>query len=726
MSEVVGEGVIRITTDESGVDVDGAGKRAGEGYTKGFSSSLKGIGAAIGGVLVAGKALDFVKGGIADAREAQKLTAATGAIIKATGGAANLTADQIGDLSSALSVKNGVDDAAIQRGANLLLTFKNVKKEGEGLNDVFGRATQAGIDLAAAGFGSVEGNALQLGKALNDPLKGISALGRSGVTFTAQQKEQIAGFVEANDLLSAQKIILGEVEAQVGGTGEATATNGEKAALAFGELQEAVGAKLLPVIDRLAGVFVDSVAPAINDVLEGTSALTPVFDAVGSAIGSAFSIFDGGGGAGATGFFTTLQSVAAAVLPQVQSAFAQLAPVVESVFGALSAAAADVLPVVQDTLVNSLLPALQGLIGYVVANVVPVFVQVGQIIATQVVPLIAELATYFYGTLYPAVIAIVTVVATKLRPVFDQLIRTFTTQVLPTIQRLIVQVRTQLIPALLPIISVVVKVVGFLAKLAATILSVVLPPLLKLAGFIFSRVLPAVVGIVTKVAQVISFLIKLGSAIGSAIGKLVAFQTGMVRLVQQGIDAVVRAISALPGKVLGFVSKLVGAGRELISGLLEGMGNAAKGVGGFVAGLASDVGSAVLDAVKGSINAVIDAANNAFPNKISLPGPAPDINLPDNPIPRLQNGTDYTAGGYYNVGEVGQERVYLPQGAKVLSAAKTRQADRQAAAGQLIDYAALAAALADVLGQARPVQFMLPTGDPEAAAMATINRLATL
>ena len=47
-----------------------------------------------------------------------------------------------------------------------------------------------------------------------------------------------------------------------------------------------------------------------------------------------------------------------------------------------------------------------------------------------------------------------------------------------------------------------------------------------------------------------------------------------------------------------------------------------------------------------------------------------------------------------------------------------------------IDYAALAAALAEVLapllaGQ-RPVQFMLPTGDPEAAAMAAINRLVTV
>src|ERR1700712_5749455 len=69
------------------------------------------------------------------------------------------------------------------------------------------------------------------GKALNDPLKGISALSRAGVTFTQSQQDSIKAMVGANDLLGAQKIILGEVEKQVGGTAKATATNGEKASV---------------------------------------------------------------------------------------------------------------------------------------------------------------------------------------------------------------------------------------------------------------------------------------------------------------------------------------------------------------------------------------------------------------------------------------------------------------------------------------------------------------
>ena len=98
MSETVGEGIIRIRTDETGVDYNAAGASAGQGYSRGFAGSLKGIVAAIGGVIAAKKVLDFTKQSVAEAREAQKVGAATEQIIKATGSAAGVTAKQVGDL----------------------------------------------------------------------------------------------------------------------------------------------------------------------------------------------------------------------------------------------------------------------------------------------------------------------------------------------------------------------------------------------------------------------------------------------------------------------------------------------------------------------------------------------------------------------------------------------------------------------------------------------------
>src|SRR5262249_41050332 len=110
-------------------------------------------------------------------------------------------------------------------------------------------------DLAAAGFGDLSGNAVKLGKALQDPIKYTGALARTGVTFTAAQKEQIAALQKSGDLLGAQKLVLGQIEQRVGGTAEATATASQKMATAFGETQEQLGGKLLPVVNLVAGAF---------------------------------------------------------------------------------------------------------------------------------------------------------------------------------------------------------------------------------------------------------------------------------------------------------------------------------------------------------------------------------------------------------------------------------------------------------------------------------------
>lgn len=242
------------------IDASKPGKAAGKSYGTGFSTAAKGIAAGIGALFVVDKVRDFFTSANAEAREAQKVGALTANVIKSTGGAANVTAAQVESLATALSNKAGIDDELIQSGANLLLTFKNVRNEvGKG-NAIFDRATAAAIDLSAAGFGDVTSASKQLGKALNDPIAGIAALSRSGVTFTKAQKDQIKALVESGDALSAQKIILKEVESQVGGAAAATATSGEKMSVTWGNLKETVGKLLLPVLDRLFGAMATGAA----------------------------------------------------------------------------------------------------------------------------------------------------------------------------------------------------------------------------------------------------------------------------------------------------------------------------------------------------------------------------------------------------------------------------------------------------------------------------------
>jgi hypothetical protein len=106
--------------------------------------------------------------------------------------------------------------------------------------------------MAAAGFGTAEGNAVSLGKALQDPIKGITALGKSGVTFTDQEKEKIKALTESGKLLEAQELILKAVEGQVGGTAEASASSFDKMKFALAGVSDTFGDILLPVIDAVA------------------------------------------------------------------------------------------------------------------------------------------------------------------------------------------------------------------------------------------------------------------------------------------------------------------------------------------------------------------------------------------------------------------------------------------------------------------------------------------
>jgi hypothetical protein len=132
----------------------------------------------------------------------------------------------------------------------------------------FDRATVAALDMAAAGFGEATSNATQLGKALNDPIAGITALNRAGIQFTDDQKSLIASLVESGNVLEAQDIILEEIENQVGGTAAATATSSERMTIAFGMIQESIGNVLMPAFDSLARWFVD-VMPDIQRFLSG-------------------------------------------------------------------------------------------------------------------------------------------------------------------------------------------------------------------------------------------------------------------------------------------------------------------------------------------------------------------------------------------------------------------------------------------------------------------------
>ncbi len=135
--------------------------------------------------------------------------------LKSTRDAAGLTSQELQALAGALQKTTTFGDEATIEMEALLLTFTNIRGE------IFKAAVPAILDMSTAMGQDLKSSSLQLGKALNDPLQGISALTRVGVTFTDAQKEQIRAMVESGRVAEAQSIILRELQTEFGGAAKA-------------------------------------------------------------------------------------------------------------------------------------------------------------------------------------------------------------------------------------------------------------------------------------------------------------------------------------------------------------------------------------------------------------------------------------------------------------------------------------------------------------------------
>lgn len=289
----IGEAFVEILPDTK--KFGSTAQRDVESQMTGLAKKAAGI---FAGVFASAKLFDFAKQSVGEAQEARKVAAQTNAVIKSTGAVAKVTASDVDKLSNAISRKSGIDDEAIASAENLLLTFTNLRNEAGAGNDIFNQATQTLIDMGVALKTGPTGSAIQLGKALNDPTKGIVALTRVGVTFTAQQKEQIKTLQASGDILGAQKIILAELNREFGGSAAAQATAQDKLSVTWKNLQEDIGTRLLPVLDTLSNGLSVILPKALDTATKAFSAAGDLFQPlVDGASGVFKEIFDPSRGA---------------------------------------------------------------------------------------------------------------------------------------------------------------------------------------------------------------------------------------------------------------------------------------------------------------------------------------------------------------------------------------------------------------------------------------------
>lgn len=199
-----------------------------------------------------------------DGRQSLQVQKQLNAVLESTQGISGNTADSINEISNSLMKLTGIDDDVITAGQNMLLTFTQIGA------DVMPQATEAMLNMATAmnngaqpSAEQLKNTAIQLGKALNDPINGVTTLRRVGVMLTETQEKQIQKFIEMGDVASAQKIILNELGTEFGGLAQKMATPMAQLQTRIGNLGEEIGKKLVVRMDELA-----EKALKVIDVLE--------------------------------------------------------------------------------------------------------------------------------------------------------------------------------------------------------------------------------------------------------------------------------------------------------------------------------------------------------------------------------------------------------------------------------------------------------------------------
>ena len=248
--------------------------RLTESYAQDFATRVGPLGSFLSALgpagLAAGAGLGAVAVGLTKAAQAaeaaERANRKVEAVLKATGNAAGLTAEQIDALAGRMQDATLFDDKQVKEAAARLLTFKGVSGE------VFERVIRDAGDLATVFDGDLNSAVVRLGRALEDPVAGMDDLEKTGVRLSDSQKELIRNFSGAGEKLEALKVILGAVEERVGG---AAANEQQGLTGAMNNLGDAWDGFLTMAGNR---VRTDAIAAGVNHIAKAVKQFNELMD----------------------------------------------------------------------------------------------------------------------------------------------------------------------------------------------------------------------------------------------------------------------------------------------------------------------------------------------------------------------------------------------------------------------------------------------------------------
>lgn len=253
--------------------IDDCGK-AGNAMIKAekqIAGAMRGINGILGGI---GVGLIF-KRMIDEATQAENAANRVNAVLRATGGAAGVTAKQVDDLANSYSRLTGIDDDLIKSSEAMLLQFKNIHAK------EFPKATEAALNLSVALGIELPDAAKKIGQALNDPKHKLGQLEKAGVGFSEAQKKMIGNLQDTGRAVEAQNLVLKQLEGTIGSVAAAAR---DTLSGAFKALDTAAGNFLSAILggdkDGLGGLRM-----LVEYTTEGIEELTAALPQVGAALG---------------------------------------------------------------------------------------------------------------------------------------------------------------------------------------------------------------------------------------------------------------------------------------------------------------------------------------------------------------------------------------------------------------------------------------------------------
>jgi hypothetical protein len=149
-----------------------------------------------------------LKSSITAAAEAEQAQLRLEAVLRGTGYTAGFTGAELDKMAGKFQDRLGIDDETVKKSMATLLTFRQVRRES------FSEALEVAANISAVMGSDLQSATLQLGKALENPEQGLTALTRSGVSFNETQKAMITEMVETGRHAEAVTTILQVMKSQ--------------------------------------------------------------------------------------------------------------------------------------------------------------------------------------------------------------------------------------------------------------------------------------------------------------------------------------------------------------------------------------------------------------------------------------------------------------------------------------------------------------------------------